>query len=59
VNVSQGEAVKKGQTLLVVEAMKMQIRISAAADGRVGRLLVAEGETVERGQVLIEMEPKS
>jgi len=59
VNVSPGEIVKKGQTLLVLEAMKMQIRISAPADGRVGRLLAREGETVERGQVLIEMEQKS
>lgn len=56
VNVEQGEAVSKGQTLLVLEAMKMEIRIQAPRDGSVKKLLVQQGQTVEREQVLIEIE---
>lgn len=56
VNVEQGEAVLKGQTLLVLEAMKMEIRIQALRDGLVKKLLVKQGQTVEREQVLIEIE---
>src|SRR4030095_230930 len=55
VNVSEGEAVVKGQTLMVLEAMKMEIRIQALRDGKVSRLLVKQGQTVEREQILIEM----
>ena len=56
VNVAEAEAVKKGQTLLVLEAMKMEIRIQAPKDGSVKKLLVKQGQTVEREQVLIEIE---
>ena len=55
VNVAVGDAVTKGQTLLVLEAMKMEIRIQAPSDGVVARLAVEQGETVEREQVLIEI----
>jgi biotin carboxyl carrier protein len=54
--VQAGEKVKGGQTLLVLEAMKMEIRVSASADGQVKRLLVQAGDVVERGQRLVEME---
>jgi len=56
VSVSVGDVVKKGQTLLTMEAMKMEIRIQALKDGRVAVLHVAQGQTVEREQILIEME---
>jgi len=56
VNIEEGEAVMKGQTLLVLEAMKMEIRIQAPRDGLVKKLLVKQGQTVEREQVLIEIE---
>jgi len=56
VNIEEGEVVMKGQTLLVLEAMKMEIRIQAPRDGLVKRLLVKQGQTVEREQVLIEIE---
>ena len=56
VNVGQGESVAKGQTLLVVEAMKMEIRIQAPRDGKVKKLMVKQGQTVEREQMLIEIE---
>lgn len=56
VNIEQGESVKKGQTLLVLEAMKMEIRIQAPFDGLVKSLAVKVGETVEREQILIVLE---
>ena len=56
VNVSEGDAVTKGQTLLVLEAMKMEIRIHAPQDGIVKQLFVKQGQTVEREQMLIEIE---
>jgi biotin carboxyl carrier protein len=56
VNVSEGDAVAKGQTLLVLEAMKMEIRIHAPLGGIVKKLLVEQSQTVEREQVLIEIE---
>ena len=56
VNVSEGDEVTKGQTLLVLEAMKMEIRIHAPQDGTVKKLFVSQGQTVEREQILIEVE---
>lgn len=56
VNVREGDAVTKGQTLLVLEAMKMEIRIHAPQDGIVKKLFVKQGQTVEREQVLAEIE---
>jgi biotin carboxyl carrier protein len=56
VNVSEGDAVTKGQTLLVLEAMKMEIRIHAPQDGMVKKLFVKQGQTVEREQMLIEID---
>ena len=55
VNVREGDAVTKGQTLMVLEAMKMEIRIQASMDGTVSKLLVKQGQTVEREQLLIEV----
>ena len=56
VNVVEEEVITKGQTLMVLEAMKMEIRIQAPKDGMVKKLLVKQGQTVEREQVLIEIE---
>lgn len=56
VSVGVGDVVKKGQTLLTMEAMKMEIRIQALKDGVVKAMYVSQGQTVEREQILIEME---
>ncbi|NWF63657.1 MAG: hypothetical protein HXY38_05050 [Chloroflexi bacterium] len=56
VAVSVGEAVRKGQTLLTMEAMKMEIRIQALKDGVVKSVSVKQGQTVEREQILVEVE---
>jgi biotin carboxyl carrier protein len=56
VAVNVGDVVKKGQTLLTIEAMKMEIRIQALKDGKVKVIHVTQNQTVEREQILIEME---
>jgi acetyl/propionyl-CoA carboxylase alpha subunit len=53
--VQAGEAVARGQTLILLEAMKMEIRIQAPSEGEVARLLVGAGETVDRDQPLVEL----
>jgi len=55
VNVSEGDTVTKGQTLIVLEAMKMEMKIQAPRDGVVTSISVKPGETVEREQMLIEI----
>jgi 3-methylcrotonyl-CoA carboxylase alpha subunit len=55
VQVTMGQSVSKGQTLLVVEAMKMEIRVVAPRDGLVKSLRVQQGQTVERDQLLVEI----
>jgi biotin carboxyl carrier protein len=57
--VSEGDSVQAGQTLVILEAMKMEIRVTAPGDGRVRHLLVEKGAVVERGQRLLEMEAAS
>ena len=58
VNVNEGDTVTKGQTLLLVEAMKMEIRIQSPQDGVVKKLFVKQGQTVEREQMLVEIVDK-
>lgn len=53
--VSAGEAVERGQALVVLEAMKMELRVAAPHAGVVERVAVREGETVQRGQLLVEV----
>ncbi len=55
VQVAEGDAVEKGQTLLLLEAMKMEIRIKAPTAGKIARLLVKAGQAVEKEQVLVEI----
>jgi biotin carboxyl carrier protein len=54
--VKVGEAVTAGQTLIVVEAMKMQSEFKAAADRIVSEILVKEGDTVNANQLLIRLD---
>jgi len=55
VNVSEGDVVTKGQTLIVLEAMKMEMKIQSSSNGTVSKLFVKQGDTVEREQMLIEI----
>ena len=50
---SVGQTVKKGDVLLVLEAMKMEIEIVAPQDGTVSAILVQQGDNVEDGQALV------
>lgn len=52
VNVSNGQAVKKGDVLMILEAMKMENEILAANDGTVSSVNVTAGQSVESGTVL-------
>ena len=53
VNVKPGDAVKKGDVLVVLEAMKMENDICAPADGTVASVEAAKGSTVETDAVLV------
>lgn len=53
--INGGDAVEKGQTLVVLEAMKMEIKVAAPHAGKVEQVAVSEGETVQRGQILVEL----
>jgi biotin carboxyl carrier protein len=53
---TEGAAVKRGDTLVVLEAMKMELRLTAPYAGRVRRVHCAAGQVVERGQRLVELE---
>lgn len=54
--VNVGDVVENGQTLVVVEAMKMQSEFKASGDKIVTEILVKEGDTVEAHQVMIKLE---
>ena len=51
--VEEGQEVKKGQVLLILESMKMQNELKAPRDGRIHRIKVKTGETVEQKQTLL------
>jgi biotin carboxyl carrier protein len=53
VKVKVGDAVKKGDTVVVLEAMKMENNINADRDGNVVAIQVAKGDTVADGAVLV------
>ena len=53
VKVSAGEAVKAGQLLLIIEAMKMENEVLAPRDGTVAQIVAAKGATVNTGDALV------
>jgi acetyl-CoA carboxylase biotin carboxyl carrier protein len=55
--VDVGDHVKPGQTVCIVEAMKLMNEIESEVSGRVVRVLVENGQPVEYGQPLVELEP--
>ncbi len=55
VDVEEGDTVEAGQTVAIIEAMKMENDLKAASDGVVSRVRVRAGEPVEKGAVLVEL----
>ena len=53
IKVSAGQAVKFGETVIVMEAMKMETEIVAPADGTVAQILVKAGDAVDTGAALV------
>ena len=48
-----GDKIKKGQTLMIVEAMKTMNHVPSTTDGEVKKILVEDGQPVEFGQTLV------
>ncbi len=53
--ITEGQKVKKGQTIMIVEAMKTMNHVPSTQDGIVSKILVKDGEPVEFGQPLISL----
>ncbi|GIL16141.1 MAG: hypothetical protein BroJett039_13140 [Chloroflexota bacterium] len=53
--VQAGDAVTAGQPLALLEAMKMELKVSAPHDGIVSKVYVTQGQSVEREQILMEV----
>jgi biotin carboxyl carrier protein len=51
--VKEGQAVNEGDKIVELEAMKMKVPVIASCTGKVSRILVAVGDGVENGQVLV------
>ena len=56
VEVSQGQKVRRGDTLVILEAMKMQTAVPAEAGGTVKRLICRQDHVVDTGDLLLELE---
>jgi len=54
--VAQGDSVADGDTLVILESMKMEIPVLAESDGTVSALHVAEGDVVQEGDVIAVIE---
>jgi biotin carboxyl carrier protein len=54
--VKEGQSVKKGDDLMILDAMKMKNRLKCGIDGIVKKITVAKGTRVPKGVVLIELE---
>ena len=54
--VEEGQPVGADETLMILESMKMEIPVNAPKAGRVSRIHVQEGQTVQEGQLLAEID---
>lgn len=55
IHVKKGQKVKKGQNLLILEAMKMRNRVKSSIDGKVKTIYVKESQIVAKSHVLMEL----
>jgi biotin carboxyl carrier protein len=56
ISVSEGQDGKEGDSVLILEAMKMENNIVLHKDSKIKKILVKSGQAVEKGQVLVELE---
>jgi biotin carboxyl carrier protein len=56
VPVHEGDLVEKGQTLVVLESMKMQMQLRSPRSGRLARISIQAGSQVEKGALLVQFE---
>jgi biotin carboxyl carrier protein len=56
VTIEEGQEVKKGQVILILESMKMQNELKSPRDGTMGRIRVKAGESVEQKQTLLSIQ---
>ena len=55
VSVNEGDTVTKGQTVIILESMKMEIPHDATTEGTVAKVFVTEGDFVEEEALLVEL----
>lgn len=53
IEVKEGEAVTEGQTVAILESMKMEMPVEAPCDGKVEKIVTVEGQAVNEGDVLL------
>ena len=56
--VAEGDEVKQGQPVAILEAMKMETNVIATGDGVIGKIYVKEGDSVKSGQLIARLEDK-
>jgi acetyl-CoA carboxylase biotin carboxyl carrier protein len=57
IEVKVGDAVTEGQTVVILESMKMEMPVESPAAGKVTAVLVKEGDAVEEGAAVVQLEP--
>ena len=53
IEVKPGETVDEGQTLVIIESMKMEMPVESPVKGKIDQIAVAEGQSVDEGAVLL------
>jgi len=56
IKVKEGQKVKEGESLLILEAMKMRNQIEMPRDGKVKSIMVVEGDRIPKNRVMVEIE---
>lgn len=56
INVNEGQKIERGQSILILEAMKMMNNVTGPVDGRIKTIYIKPTQMVVKGQLLIELE---